>query len=107
MSFSPYGTACSNRGDKVDLTSNWCIAPASVFLKNLHQNRVQFSFWTSKQGLENHSAIDISARKRLKPYFGAHGAGETPVLIPNTEVKLSSGDYTATSGKLARCRIIQ
>ncbi len=27
--------------------------------------------------------------------IGAHGAGETPVLIPNTEVKLSSGDYTA------------
>ena len=42
-----------------------------------------------------------------KPYFGAHGAEEIPVLIPNTEVKLSSGDYTATSGKLARCRIIQ
>ncbi len=42
-----------------------------------------------------------------KPYFGAHGAEEIPVPIPNTEVKLSSGDYTATSGKLARCRIIQ
>ena len=27
--------------------------------------------------------------------IGAHGAGETPVLIPNTEVKLSCGDYTA------------
>ena len=43
----------------------------------------------------------------LKPYFGAHGDEEIPVLIPNTEVKLVSGDYTATSGKLARCRIIQ
>jgi hypothetical protein len=42
-----------------------------------------------------------------KPYFGAHGDEETPVPIPNTEVKLVSGDYTATSGKLARCRIIQ
>jgi hypothetical protein len=63
--------------------------------------------WTSKQGLETHSAIDISARKRLKPYFGAHGARETPVPIPNTEVKPSCGDYTATSGKLARCRIIK
>ena len=49
----------------------------------------------------------ISAQSRPKPYFGAHGAGEIPVLIPNTEVKPSSGDYTATSGKLARCRIIQ
>ncbi len=41
-----------------------------------------------------------------KPYFGAHGVRETPVPIPNTEVKPHSGDYTATSGKLARCRII-
>jgi hypothetical protein len=49
----------------------------------------------------------ISAEKRLKPFFGAHGAEEIPVPIPNTEVKLSSGDYTATSGKLARCRIIR
>ena len=38
--------------------------------------------------------------------FGAHSTGEIPVLIPNTEVKPSSGDYTAESGKLARCRII-
>ena len=30
--------------------------------------------------------------------FGAHGAGDTPVLIPNTEVKPSSGDYTALAG---------
>ena len=30
--------------------------------------------------------------------LGAHGAGETPVLIPNTEVKPSSGDYTAQVG---------
>jgi hypothetical protein len=27
--------------------------------------------------------------------FGVHGAGETPVTIPNTEVKPSCGDYTA------------
>ena len=43
----------------------------------------------------------------VKRFFGAHGAEEIPVLIPNTEVKLSSGDYTAKSGKLARCRIIK
>ena len=30
--------------------------------------------------------------------IGAHGAGETPVLIPNTAVKPSSGDYTALAG---------
>ena len=65
-------------------------------------------------------SLDIEARFRdhsatcfrrlgsfFKPYFGAHGAREIPVLIPNTEVKPCSGDYTATSGKLARCRIIK
>lgn len=50
--------------------------------------------------------MDVEVSFTDKIYFGAHGAGEIPVLIPNTEVKLSSGDYTATSGKLARCRII-
>ena len=30
--------------------------------------------------------------------FGAHSAGEIPVLIPNTEVKPSSADYTANAG---------
>lgn len=49
----------------------------------------------------------IRAKKRVKPLFGAHGDEEIPVLISNTEVKLISGDYTATSGKLARCRIIE
>lgn len=28
--------------------------------------------------------------------FGAHSTGETPVLIPNTEAKPSSGDNTPT-----------
>ena len=32
----------------------------------------------------------------LSRTIGAHGTGETPVTIPNTEVKPSSGDYTAT-----------
>ncbi len=45
--------------------------------------------------------------RRNKRSFGAHSAGEIPVYIPNTEVKPSSGDYTATSGKLARCQIIR
>ena len=49
----------------------------------------------------------ISAQScQKRPYFGAHSVRETPVLIPNTEVKTDCGDYTATSGKLARCRII-
>ena len=33
--------------------------------------------------------------QRRSRYFGAHSAGEIPVYIPNTEVKPSSGDYTA------------
>ena len=60
----------------------------------------------SKQGFEP-TDLFISAQSVAKPYFGAHGDEETPVPIPNTEVKLVSGDYTATSGKLARCRIIK
>jgi hypothetical protein len=64
-----------------------------------HGIGIEERFWPTDES--------ISAEKRLKPSFGAHGAEETPVLIPNTEVKLSSGDYTATSGKLARCRIIK
>ena len=34
----------------------------------------------------------------VTPSFGAHSEEETPVLIPNTEVKLPSGDYTAKVG---------
>jgi hypothetical protein len=49
----------------------------------------------------------VAEKRTLKPHFGAHGDEEIPVLIPNTAVKLVSGDYTATSGKLARCRIIE
>ena len=60
----------------------------------------------SKQGFYP-TDLFISAQSDRKPYFGAHGDEETPVPIPNTEVKLVSGDYTATSGKLARCRIIK
>ena len=30
--------------------------------------------------------------------FGAHSAGVIPVPIPNTEVKTSRADYTATAG---------
>ncbi|MDQ5931967.1 MAG: hypothetical protein QG649_52 [Patescibacteria group bacterium] len=49
----------------------------------------------------------VAEKSTLNPHFGAHGEEEIPVLIPNTEVKLFSGDYTATSGKLARRRIIK
>ena len=34
----------------------------------------------------------------LSSVIGAHSTGEIPVYIPNTEVKPSSGDYTAIAG---------
>ena len=47
----------------------------------------------------NHSLLSQDYRFKTKiPYFGAHGDEETPVPIPNTEVKLISGDYTAQVG---------
>ena len=39
--------------------------------------------------------INSSLKLCLNVQFGAHSAGEIPVPIPNTEVKPSSGDYTA------------
>ena len=63
---------------------------------------------TPKRGFRISTTEDMVAEKYIpKPHFGAHGEEEIPVLIPNTAVKLLSGDYTATSGKLARCRIIE
>ena len=57
---------------------------------------------------KQNSALPTSDEKNVVCLIpvGVHGEEETPVLIPNTEVKLISGDYTAKSGKLARCRII-
>ena len=45
--------------------------------------------------------MDINSSLNGEPasaQFGAHSAGEIPVPIPNTEVKPSSGDYTAIAG---------
>ncbi len=41
------------------------------------------------------------------PFSGGHGAGETPVPIPNTAVKTRRGDGTASlgGGRVARCQI--
>lgn len=84
------------------------IARASIFKRSYSKHRYHSyrNYWHRSKVLG--PLILLYQRKAsLKPYFGAHGAEEIPVPIPNTEVKLSSGDYTATSGKLARCRIIQ
>lgn len=120
MSLSPMFIPI-NCGDEVDLTSNWCAkyTPQNKFCGDpetpLDVNLKEISRFSHHQPVQ--VVIDIEARfwptpdmigakKCRKPYFGAHGDEEIPVLIPNTEVKLISGDYTATSGKLARCRII-
>ena len=50
--------------------------------------------WTSKRG----SSQFVIYIARSESHFGAHGEEETPVPIPNTEVKLLSGDYTAQVG---------
>ena len=51
--------------------------------------------------------INSDNKASLLSSFGAHSAGEIPVLIPNTEVKPSSADYTGKTGKLGRCQIIK
>jgi hypothetical protein len=81
-----------------------------AFLDKLTYNQITVHMF-SKVNIEARffPPTDLLYQRKVceKPYFGAHGAEEIPVPIPNTAVKLSSGDYTATSGKLARCRIIQ
>ena len=42
--------------------------------------------------------MDIESDAHGALVVGAHGDRETPVLIPNTEVKPISGDYTAQVG---------
>ena len=37
-------------------------------------------------------------RAKRAPQLGVHGDEETPVPIPNTAVKLVSGDYTTRVG---------
>lgn len=108
MSLSLTVRTCSHQGDEVDLTSNWCEShQLNVnLLSILTESTCTIEILVSRQGFWP-TDLYISAQSVEKPYLGAHGAEEIPVPIPNTEVKLSSGDYTATSGKLARCRIIQ
>lgn len=86
--------------DRVDLTSNWCI-PAPIVNHYKIEDRALLNERRSKA----FPRLPLGTFEEW-PYFGAHGDEEIPVPIPNTEVKLVSGDYTATSGKLARRRII-
>lgn len=45
-----------------------------------------------------YSIFYILYSARRSRAIGVHGDEETPVLIPNTAVKLVSGDYTAQAG---------
>ena len=85
MSLSPLLLFDSNDGDEVDLTSIWCLAPVNFTNLNRANKDIEARLLP----------VDQSVMRTSKPYFGAHGEEETPVLIPNTEVKLFSGDYTA------------
>lgn len=67
-----------------------------IKIVHFQNNRAQCSR-TSKQGFRPTDHL-YQLKDVLKPYFGAHGEEEIPVLIPNTEVKLLSGDYTAQVG---------
>ena len=70
-----------------------------VLFISTSQLTIQFraEIWTSKKGVW--PTVESIRDQALKtPSFGAHGEEETPVLIPNTEVKLPSGDYTAKVG---------
>ena len=93
MSLSASVYACITLADKVDLTSNWC------FSTSAGQLTIQFRAenWTSKKGVWPTTRVYVEPSV-VTPSFGAHGEEETPVLIPNTEVKLPSGDYTAKVG---------
>ena len=94
MSLSASVYACITLADKVDLTSNWCFSISHQSINNsIIRACVQR---TSKQGFSQ--VAPFGNFRGAKPYFGAHGEEETPVLIPNTEVKLPSGDYTAKVG---------
>ena len=69
----------TSRGENLgDLASNRClIISTPCVLKSLASNGHQL---------------------RRGTLFGAHSAGEIPVPIPNTAVKPSSADYTASAG---------
>ena len=111
MSLSIAVYACINKVGEVDLTSNWCISHLFVDLLRdyVHHNLTMLTDTDIEARFYAPTPDMIGAKKtpRMKPLFGAHSVRETPVLIPNTAVKPHSGDYTATSGKLARCRIIK
>ena len=66
----------------IDLTSNRCSIEHRKFIK----------FHTP----DGHQSTLIEYSKSA---IGAHSTEEIPVPIPNTEVKLSGGENTATAGR--------
>ena len=75
---SNYSFCLDEMDSLIDLASNRCLMHRKSHL-------IFYTSWTS-----------IFA---LNCAIGAHSAGEIPVYIPNTEVKPSSGDNTATAGR--------
>ena len=75
--------ACINTISRVDLASNWCSSTTSIKISCiLHRDKIL---------KQNHWICGSP----LVSFLGVHSAREIPVLIPNTEVKPGSGDYTA------------
>ena len=71
-----------------DLASNRCLINLWSKYRDVIKINSFYTLWTS---------IVIKVASFLLQ-FGAHSAGEIPVLIPNTEVKPSRADYTAKVG---------
>ena len=79
------------------LTGYWCL-PFMVYIhpfilnKRFFESQSPVSVWTSIIGVTILTAAMYA--KKLHLEFGAHGARETPVPMPNTEVKPRSGYNT-------------
>ena len=76
------GLSCIDTDSLIDLASNRC-----------SKEHRKFYLYITPHGHQS-SLIELS-----RCAIGAHSAGEIPVPIPNTEVKPSSGDNTATAGR--------
>ena len=93
---SPSGTVCNQ------------IVELRVFVRGSFAF-TRKNFVRSFGGLSVLMDIDLGfALERRKIQVGAHGEMETPVPMPNTEVKHLSGYNTSgfARGKIARCRTI-
>jgi hypothetical protein len=74
------------------LTGYWCGITPVCLAKRLSQIRASMDIDSKHDSVSNLTAL--SYLTTLCYTFGAHGARETPVPMPNTEVKPRSGYNT-------------